>query len=378
MNYVNNQYLVGCNNMQSVLCSSTDGVTWSLSNIKAVDLDYNRLYYVNGQYLIFDKNNNYPQQDRAVLTMSSDLLTWYASMTNTPIINNLVTLNNAQFAISSRPDLGGERSFNDGYNNFFSPINYRNVNDSRFTPATYTLSSYEASGGNKALPSVNGIASNGNVYVAASLFSLAYSMNGKDWLDYYPDAYSDYITFNNVKYVKNQFMAVTDNGMIYTSKDGLPTTKWTTQGISGKPILTDILYNNGRYILVGVDGYLAYSDTGLVNSWKPIATGTTNAIFAVVGNNANILIAVGESGLMLYSTNNGSSFEPVSSEHIINSVTSKTQQVTTDINSILYDAIDGFIAVGDNGVILNSKDGINWSYSVNNSTQNYQSISLTK
>lgn len=232
----------------------------------------------------------------------------------------------------------------------------------------------------------------------------------------------------------NRFVAVGEGGQVWTSTDGVGA--WTGTTIPGAPDLLDIAYNSftNTYIVVGTDGYIATGsdpldgltftqqnsqiDAGInlnavtvVNLAPPgppvppanylyVAVGTDGAITtspngvawtaqrygtafdfsdviqhapippdAATANDAGIrgtpIVIVGENGLILTSQNGINWTTAYTNDNInLNSVASFLYQepTTVDISSSTPRVfINVFVAVGDEGKVVTSRDGINWT-----------------
>lgn len=110
---------------------------------------------------------------------------------------------------------------------------------------------------------------------------------------------------------------------------------------------------------------LALCSLCLNAQWNRIISGTTKNINAVTFSNSNTVVAVGDSGLILRSSNAGNSFTPVSSA---------TMKHLNDV--FFLDASNG-LAVGDGGTILKTINaGISWSAITSNTSNDLMSIDI--
>ncbi len=100
-------------------------------------------------------------------------------------------------------------------------------------------------------------------------------------------------------------VAVGDNGAVYTSTNGA---SWKRQG-SLAQWLRGVAFGNGTFTTVGEVGFVATSPDG--TNWTRRTSGTTTNLNRVAFT-GNWFTAVGEGGLTLISTNNGSSWFPES------------------------------------------------------------------
>ena len=165
------------------------------------------------------------------------------------------------------------------------------------------------------------------------------------------------ISFNNGK-----FLAVGNGGAILLSTDG---TSWT-QEISGttKDLLAVCNYGAG-FIAIGTNGTILTSSDGVI--WATIPLVTTNTLYGITNGNGRY-VAVGAAGTIISSTDG------------INWQTSLTSSPLPDLKGVafgapqlayLYSIQNGynttnlpaatFVAVGVNGILLTSLDGVTWT-----------------
>lgn len=240
------------------------------------------------------------------------------------------------------------------------------------------------------IPSITGlnsITSNGSNYVGVGDNGLVLvSQEMKDWeKNTISIANLTDVTWVSNLNMKQLYMAVGNNGSIYSSSDGLV---WTLETvISGINMIDSTTFQTGNSKIVVAGEGTMYTYDGItwteivVNNYtnlKAIASGYSGLNFTVVGvggkdimasldgetwiynettppDNLNdiaysqsvgIFVAVGENGLIMSSTN-GESWEV------------ETSGVIDRLNGVFTFGGD-FIAVGDGGTILFSKDGKTW------------------
>lgn len=184
--------------------------------------------------------------------------------------------------------------------------------------------------------------------------------------------------FNAVSYNASparHFVAGT-GGVILQSADAAVT--WTKVADSKTTNELLALANNGTgfVVAVGVSGTIVTSsDSG--SSWAPGTSGTPNALNGVAYDvNSGRFAAVGDTGTVLYG--DGKTWSPGT---IVGGTTPKLRAVTNGYDAALA---YWFVAVGDNGTILTSPDGVTWtpltfsaSSSAAISTANLTSITYT-
>ena len=98
-----------------------------------------------------------------------------------------------------------------------------------------------------------------------------------------------------VTYANGTFAAVTNQGNLLTSHDGLT---WSSQHIDQGVWLVSIAYGNGTWVVVGDKGTILVSSD--LRTWIHATSNTTVRLNGVL-NNGIVFIAVGESGTILTS-----------------------------------------------------------------------------
>ncbi|MDX2109815.1 MAG: Ig-like domain-containing protein [Verrucomicrobiota bacterium] len=162
-------------------------------------------------------------------------------------------------------------------------------------------------------------------------------------------------SINGIAYNNVNFVAVGTDGKVYTTPDinGV----WTaTQVVGSNVSITSIAYANSRFVATTSDGKVIYSPNGLGSNWFGMGTSIikipdTRIINSVCsGKEVMTWIAVGDLGTILLSSDNG--------------VTWVVQRSGTDrgLNDIYFDPVNNlYLAVGDEGIILTSTNGSDWS-----------------
>jgi hypothetical protein len=208
------------------------------------------------------------------------------------------------------------------------------------------------------------------------------------------------ININNVAYGNNQFVVVGDNGTTLYSSDGITWTDWTSScGANDNESLWDVAYGSSAWVTVGDNGSIYSLDE---SSCTKRTSGTTvefneliygNSIFAAIGDNATILTSsdgttwtysccsnntnnlyggyysvtasgskihttVGQSGIIAWSSNNGSSWG------------SWDASITTNILGIAHGA-GTQVFVGSSGTIYTAADGVDDATARTSGTTNY-------
>lgn len=115
---------------------------------------------------------------------------------------------------------------------------------------------------------------------------------------------------------------------------------------TGSDSITAICEGSGKAVAVGDNGLIVYSDNIEKGIWKSPALQPFKCIYSAAAN-SNCVVAVGQDGQIIKSKD-GQNWSK-----------SKTN-ITSTLHSVIYDG-KSFIAVGDNGTIATSKDGETWT-----------------
>jgi hypothetical protein len=113
------------------------------------------------------------------------------------------------------------------------------------------------------------------------------------WSNYSPSGVTDAIWC--VTYANGTFAAVTDQGNLLTSSNGL---NWSSQSINAGTWLVSIAYGDGKWVVVGNNGtIMASSDLKI---WTQAAAVTNNKLNGVIYARA-LWVAVGDAGTIVTS-----------------------------------------------------------------------------
>jgi hypothetical protein len=149
----------------------------------------------------------------------------------------------------------------------------------------------------------------------------------------------------------SQVVAVGDNGAIYTSPNG---TTWTRLNANITTWLRGVTYSasSGLYVAVGEAGFIATSPDAV--TWTKRNSGSTADLNRIVWSGFTF-IAVGEGGLVLYSSNGTSNWR------------SGTTGITGDLNAAAVDDLRETAAVGAGTVIIDATLGFgrDWKNEIN-------------
>lgn len=197
---------------------------------------------------------------------------------------------------------------------------------------------------------LSGAASNGKEFVVAGNDGIVLiSKDGQIWKQRRM-ATSERIY--RVRWVNGRYIAVGAGMLILTSEDGITWDQAKSEQ-SSTIMFTDVTWNGSKYIVVGDHLNIWVSDDGV--TWKdygdskPInnveGTDSADCIYSVIWAE-NRLLAAANSGKIFTLPDGGSWQKEVNA----------TRKYLKDV---VYSK-DKFVAVGDEGIILNSEDGINW------------------
>jgi photosystem II stability/assembly factor-like uncharacterized protein len=146
-------------------------------------------------------------------------------------------------------------------------------------------------------------------------------------------------------YLNGHFIALGYSGYLNNSSNGDLWGAGYYNGISPRQ-LYDAAYGAGRYIIVASKGKI-FASTGNLQSWSAVASPTTDRLEGVTCMNG-VFVAVGENGTIL------TSFDGLSWSN-------QTRGVNYDLDGLAV-ANGLAVAVGKGGTILTSTDGTTWNY----------------
>jgi hypothetical protein len=143
-----------------------------------------------------------------------------------------------------------------------------------------------------------------------------------------------------VTYANGVFAAVTNQGNLLTSTDGLT---WSSQSIDKGVWLDSVAYGNGTWVVVGDKG--AMLESADLKTWVTVTPATNNKLNCVLYN-GNVFIAVGDSGTII-----------TSQDALTWKVQSVPAGVTGSLRGITYSPSYNvtpycILVAGDNGTLL--------------------------
>jgi hypothetical protein len=162
----------------------------------------------------------------------------------------------------------------------------------------------------------------------------------------------------DVIYSGTKFVAVGYNGTVLTSSNG---SDWGASNVGTSDFLNRIIYNGGRYVAVGFNISSPLTSTGTIytstdlETWAAVSSSVpTTAGYQAVDYSPSLglYLAVGENGLMATSPD-GVNWIDCSQPAII---------VDSHLSGVAWNSVGLYFAVCDNkGYIFTSTDTINWT-----------------
>ena len=208
-----------------------------------------------------------------------------------------------------------------------------------------------------------GIANTGATFVVVGAAgTMLYSSNyTESWTQYSsPTAYDLYAIYG---YAGGLFVAAGQNGTVLTSATGA-SSSWTVRNSNTTNTLRSVVYGNGLYVAVGDAGTLLTSSdavTWTVNASVPSQISSANlegvtygyVYSAVTGAWTPTFVAVGANGVVLTSTDNGTTW-------VLGTLPS------AQLNAVAFGAraiaTDGQFVIVDNVAnVFTSPDGVTWT-----------------
>ncbi len=156
----------------------------------------------------------------------------------------------------------------------------------------------------------------------------------------------------------NTYVAAGTGGAIYSSPDGAT---WSAANYGGSGNINAGAYF-GTFKLVGDGGLVLLSSDA--TTWTAEVSGTTQNLYAIASNSLNLNVAVGANGTIISSVD-GVTWTPAT-----NSGT------TRDLYAVTYAAYGSglWLAVGAGGAMVQSTDGLTWTSVASNTLADLRSI----
>jgi hypothetical protein len=140
-----------------------------------------------------------------------------------------------------------------------------------------------------------------------------------------------------------------------------------------RPWLWDVVSASNIYVTVGDHGTVMSSADGVAWDLELVPNAVTNSILLGVGGTTNMLVAVGDKGSLIYSPNTLTNIITLITNDSGVTVTNQTSSTlgifwypvsprptTNDLQGVCA-STNLFLVTGDNGTVLTSPDGTNWT-----------------
>ncbi|HEY0548035.1 MAG TPA: immunoglobulin domain-containing protein [Verrucomicrobiae bacterium] len=395
LDFVNGEFLMTGQSLNTplLLARSSDCLTWRIEPMAGPAGFPVSIAHGNGFYVVITANELFFSQDSHVWTRRS-----------IPSHFNRLTFANGLFLVSSR--LGEIWTSSDARHwSARNPgIYWANAGSGDVNSLAYGLGQFTAVGDDGVIvrsldattwqllnsttsKNLRDVVFDGTKFIACGLYgALLTSQNGITWTDRRGGKTKD---LYGIIYTNHQFVAVGYEGTILTSPDGAG---WTTRNSPNSRDLHAVTYGGGQYVAVGRTGTVLTSSNAV--NWTSRATPTTNYLQRAVWGNGRF-VAVGENATILSSTNAinwqlhpvnlpaGTQMEGVAygkgvfvivggyfnaSAHSIMLVSSNGMNwsnVSYDLGKIVRGvtfAFNNFLAVGNDGAVIFSGNGLVWSF----------------
>jgi len=347
---------------------STDGETWvavANSNFVQIPADVHAngatVVAVGGNGAVSVSADNGTTWTAATATNTTQLLN---GVTYSPTLNLWVAVGNAGTIITATDPTGTWTVQTSGTTQTLTEVGIFNnaiyVVGGGSTLLTSTNGTSYTSLSANASSTLRGIAASPTtVLISGSNGTLSSSTNGTT----FTSRTNVNSTINGMAFGNGVFVSVGDvangsgSGYIATiAADGTVTRRVSGTGNA----LIDLIFNNGRFICVGLSSTIIYSDNSGA-SWQTAAL--TGINFSSIAASNNTLVAVGGGGLYSISTNNGTTWAASAAV----GVTSQNLRGIAFANGI-------YVAVGDAGTIIATTNGTTYTLRTSGTTTNLNSV----
>ncbi|MCC5839090.1 MAG: hypothetical protein JJT96_03115 [Opitutales bacterium] len=216
--------------------------------------------------------------------------------------------------------------------------------------------------GVQTIPAILSVVRGASAYVAVGEDGRIYrSSTGLNWEPKPPPADVGAVTMRHVFWTGSQFVAAGDLGNIWTSSNGEVWTRRTWNGLSH---LRGGASSGSHSVLVGEGGRILRAGSGLID-WQPRSSGTSVRLHGAIYDSFNSqYVVVGDQGTVLTSPD-GMDWTTIPS---LDNLPLRDLAQTSD--GLL-------VAVGEEGRIFTSMDGVNWTPSPSSGTiKNLRTVSF--
>lgn len=143
---------------------------------------------------------------------------------------------------------------------------------------------------------------------------------------------------------------------------------WTTPYETPRQWLWDCVYNGNDYVAVGDFGSIMTSGNGAEFQLEVVPNSITNTTLLGVAGDTNLLVAVGDSGKIVFSTNSMVEIVTTNESILETNLASELGISWQNANSPTAETLQGitlysgeFYVAGNNGALAKSSNGRNWS-----------------
>jgi serine/threonine protein kinase/photosystem II stability/assembly factor-like uncharacterized protein len=171
--------------------------------------------------------------------------------------------------------------------------------------------------------------------------SIVVTTDGRRWMKRQSGVVQDLLA---VAWAGSRWVAVGDAGTVLVSSDGAT---WEQRQCATSQGLQAVCWTGKRLIAGGKGGTAWISKNGDI--WQPVPSGTKQDIQAIRHNDAGMVVAVCDRGMLLSSADEGANWQP------------RTKALTQNTLYGVAAAPDKVVTVGYAGVILHSADGVQWT-----------------
>jgi len=201
------------------------------------------------------------------------------------------------------------------------------------------------------------VAYGGGVFAAVgSSGAIATSTDGVSWTTIIISSLST-TNFNSVTWDGGKFVAVGSVGTACAVATSLTGASWAQPTLNVTGILQGVASGTSGLVAVGNAG-LVLTSTDAAN-WQARTSGSANLLGVAYGNGQ--FVAAGSSGTILTSSDNGVSW------------TSRTSGTSFDLQDVAYGK-KSFVAVGSTGTVRTSTDAVSWSAGFTSSQKSLSSV----
>jgi photosystem II stability/assembly factor-like uncharacterized protein len=201
--------------------------------------------------------------------------------------------------------------------------------------------------------------------------SAAWYFNGASWVSQIGgggNSAPDWTYFTGLGFT-DSFLLAGNTGMLVDGVRSGQVFDWAQVVPTPRFWQWDMVHNGNQYVSVGEFGSITTSGDGVNWALELSPESATNTILLGVAGDTNLLVAVGEGGLIAFSTNSLSTIITTNQQggnvtnmvsdlglvwHEADSPTAETLQGVAKFNGVYY-------AVGNNGAVVNSSNGTNWT-----------------